>query len=86
MSRPRAGADTANLTTPDTNGIVVVGAPRNVFSDVYHDLLRAPWWLDLLAMSGVFLLLNLMFAFAYASVGGIAGATSLADHFFFSCR
>jgi len=33
-----------------------------------------PWWLDLLGMSGLFLLLNLLFAFGYVLVGGIAGA------------
>jgi len=67
---------------------VVVGARNTPFNDVYHHLLRAPWWLDLLAVSGLFLLLNLLFAFAYVSVGGIEGAEpgSLADHFFFSVQ
>src|SRR5690348_17925569 len=38
--------------------------------------------------SGLFLLLNLLFAFAYLAVGGVAGAEpgSLADHFFFSVQ
>src|SRR4029077_3357214 len=56
--------------------------------DVYHQLLAAPWWLDLLALSGLFLLLNLLFAFGYLAVGGIVGAEpgSLADHFFFSVQ
>ena len=42
----------------------------------------------MLALSAVFLLLNLAFAFAYAAVGGIAGAEpgSIADHFFFSVQ
>jgi inward rectifier potassium channel len=66
----------------------VVGARQTPLDDVYHHLLRAPWWLDLLAVSGLFLLLNLLFAVAYVSVGGIAGARpgSLADHFFFSVQ
>ncbi len=39
-------------------------------------------------MSALFLFLNLVFAVAYAAVGGIAGAEpgSLADHFFFSVQ
>ena len=70
------------------NEIVVVGARRTPFSDVYHQVLRAPWWVDLLGLSGLFLLLNLVFAFGYLSSGGIAGARpgSLADHFFFSVQ
>jgi inward rectifier potassium channel len=76
------------VRTSDPNEIVVVGARQTPFTDVYHHLLRAPWWLDLLALSGLFLLLNLLFALAYLSVGGIAGARdgSLADHFFFSVQ
>jgi inward rectifier potassium channel len=72
----------------DPNQILVVGRRQTPFSDVYHHLLRAPWWLDLLALSGLFLLLNLLFAFAYLAVGGVEGAEpgSLADHFFFSVQ
>jgi len=72
----------------DPNQILVVGARQTPFSDVYHHLLRSPWWLDLLALSGLFLLLNLLFAFAYLAVGGVEGARpgSLADHFFFSVQ
>jgi len=72
----------------DPNQILVVGARQTPFSDVYHHVLRAPWWLDLLALSGLFLLLNLVFAFAYLAVGGVEGAQpgSLADHFFFSVQ
>jgi inward rectifier potassium channel len=79
---------TANPSRPDPSPIVVVGARSTPFNDLYHHLLRAPWWLDLLALSGLFLLLNLLFAFAYTWVGGIVGAEpgSLADHFFFSVQ
>lgn len=73
---------------PDPDEITVVGAPRTPLTDVYHQLLRAPWWLDLLGVSGVFLLINFLFALAYLAVGGVAGAQpgSLADHFFFSVQ
>jgi inward rectifier potassium channel len=68
--------------------IEVLGAPRTPWTDLYHELLRAPWWLDLLGVAGLFLLINLVFAFAYRAVGGVAGARpdSLADHFFFSVQ
>ena len=68
--------------------IEVIGKVRTPLSDLYHELLRAPWWLDLLGVSVVFLLINLLFAFAYLAVGGVAGARlgSLADHFFFSVQ
>jgi inward rectifier potassium channel len=73
---------------PAPSEIEVVGAPRTPFSDLYQELLRAPWWLDLLGLIGVFLLLNLLFAFGYMAVGGVAGTDpkSLADHFFFSVQ
>jgi len=76
------------MMTPPADGIVVVGTRPTPFSDLYHNLLRAPWWLDLLALSGLFLLLNLLFALAYLEVGGVDGAApgSLADHFFFSVQ
>ena len=73
---------------PDANEPIVVGARRTPFSDLYHRLLRAPWWFDLVALSALFLLLNFLFAIAYRAVGGIVGARpdSLADHFFFSVQ
>ncbi len=72
----------------DPNDIEVVGAPRTPWSDLYNQLLRAPWWLDLLGVCGLFLLINLLFAFAYLAVGGVGGVRtgSLADDFFFSVQ
>jgi inward rectifier potassium channel len=79
---------TAPRVVPGSSDIVILGARHTPFKDLYHQFLRAPWWLDLLALSGLFLLLNLFFAVAYAAVGGIAGAQpgSIADHFFFSVQ
>ena len=34
--------------------IMVVGAPRTPWSDLYHEVLGAPWWLDLLGAAGLF--------------------------------
>jgi inward rectifier potassium channel len=82
MSKP------PTVQPPSPQEILVVGAPRTPFSDLYHLLLRAPWWLDLLGVSALFLGLNFLFACAYAAVGGVAGARpgSIADHFFFSVQ
>lgn len=73
---------------PDPNAIEVIGAPRTPFADLYLQLLRAPWWLDLLGVSGAFLLINFAFALGYRAIGGVAGARpgSIADHFFFSVQ
>ena len=73
---------------PDPNETEVIGAPRTLLRDLYHELLGAPWWLDLLGVAAVFLLINLLFAFGYRAVGGVVGARpeSLADHFFFSVQ
>jgi inward rectifier potassium channel len=75
-------------STRAPGAVAVVGAPRTPWSDLYHELLRAPWWLDLLGVAGLFLLINLLFAFAYEAIGGIANARagSLADDFFFSVQ
>ena len=68
--------------------VEIVGAPRTPWTDLYHQLLRAPWWLDLLGLAALFLLINLAFALGYRAVGGVGGARpdSLADHFFFSVQ
>jgi inward rectifier potassium channel len=77
MARPQASDE-----------VEVIGAPRTPLRDLYHRLLSAPWWLDLLGVGCVFLLMNLLFAFGYRAVGGVEGARpdSLADHFFFSVQ
>ena len=74
--------------SPDPSDVEVVGAPRTPFSDVYHHLLRAPWWLDLLGAERRLPPAQLPVRLAYTAVGGIAGARpgSLADHFFFSVQ
>lgn len=73
---------------PSSNEIAVVGARRTPLTDLYHQVLRAPWWLDLLGVIVVFVTINVLFAVGYLAVGGVAGARpgSLADHFFFSVQ
>src|SRR5438132_14331526 len=76
-------------TSPqEDTGTDVVHAPQHVWSDLYHELLRAPWWLTLLAISGMVLAVNLVFAVVYLLTGGVANARpgSFADAFFFSLQ
>ncbi len=66
---------------------VVGGAPRGL-RDLYHGLLRVPWWAALLTIVGGYLALNVVFAALYLAVGGVANAArgSFADAFFFSVQ
>ena len=66
--------------------IEVVNADEHLLRDLYHLLLRAPWWADILALSGAFLGANLIFAVAFYLVGGIQSARSFGDLFFFSVQ
>ncbi|HYY52307.1 MAG TPA: ion channel [Myxococcales bacterium] len=72
----------------DDTGIDVVNAPQDVWGDVYHQLLRAPWSLTLLAIAGAVLAVDVVFALAYLVTGGVANARpgSFADAFFFSVQ
>jgi inward rectifier potassium channel len=72
-------------TTPE---IEIHGARTSIAGDWYHLMLRAPWWADLLVIACGFFSVNLLFACAYAAVGGIAGARagSFSDLFFFSVQ
>jgi inward rectifier potassium channel len=67
--------------------VVAIGLRNWWLGDLYHRLLRLPWWAFLLALSGVYLGLNLLFAFLYLlGDGAIANARPgvFADAFFFS--
>ena len=66
--------------------IETVGVRAIWHRDLYHAMLRAPWWLDVMAISTAFLLLNILFTFAYVFTGGVAHAESFADLFFFSVQ
>jgi inward rectifier potassium channel len=72
----------------EDTGIDVVNAPQDVWSDLYHELLRAPWWVTLLAISASLLAVNLLFAIVFLLTGGVANARpgSFADAFFFSVQ
>jgi inward rectifier potassium channel len=74
---------------PDEDtGIDVVNAPQDLLGDLYHVLLRAPWWVTILVIAGMVLLMNLVFALVFLWTGGVAGAQagSFRDAFFFSVQ
>lgn len=66
--------------------IQVIGAPAPGLRDLYHALLRVPWWAALAVIVGGYLLLNVIFAALYLWIGGVANARpgSFLDAFFFS--
>lgn len=68
--------------------IRVIGDVKAPFRDLYHRFLRLDWWASLAAISGIFLVLNVLFAFAFAATDGIAGARpgNLWDAFCFSVQ
>lgn len=68
--------------------LVVVGADRHPLRDIYHWLLRKPWWGTVGVICAVFLVANLLFASVFTLVGGVHGARpgSFADAFFFSAQ
>jgi inward rectifier potassium channel len=66
--------------------IEVVNAEQHRLRDLYHSLLRAPWWADILALSSVFLAANFLFAAGFWLVGGIKEAHGFSDLFFFSVQ
>ncbi len=64
--------------------VEVVGLTRTWSRDLYHFLLRVPWAVDLLLLSAVFIVANLIFAAAYHVTGGVHGAAGYWDEFFYS--
>ena len=46
---------------------VVKGQDRSRWTDVYHAVLNAPWWLFFLGLAAVFATINVVFAFLYLS-------------------
>ena len=66
--------------------INVIGVPAPSLRDLYHALLRVPWWAAFAVIVGSYLALNAIFAMLYLWIGGVANARpgSLADAFFFS--
>jgi inward rectifier potassium channel len=68
--------------------IHILGVPPPGLRDLYHALLRVPWWQAFLVIVATYLALNFLFAVAYLELGGVANARagSLTDAFFFSVQ
>jgi inward rectifier potassium channel len=68
--------------------IRVLGARSTPLRDFYHSLLRKSWRFLFAVIGVVFLVVNALFAAAFAAVGGVANARpgSLVDAFFFSVQ
>jgi inward rectifier potassium channel len=83
---PRSGAMALFWKRPEISFFAVRGVKRSIGGDWYHLMLRAPWWFNLLTIACGFLIVNVLFAFAYLRVGGVAGAHGFSDLFFFSVQ
>ena len=66
----------------------IVGGRPVGLRDLYHGLLRLPWWVALTTVVATYLALNALFAALYLLDGGIQNARpgSFADAFFFSVQ
>lgn len=87
-SPPHVATYRPHIFDPERSTTEVVGRRRSGFRDIYHFLLSAPWWLDVLLITATFLGANLLFACAYTVLGGVARARpgSFGDAFFFSVQ
>jgi inward rectifier potassium channel len=68
---------------------IIKGQDRSRWTDFYHGVLKAPWWLFFVGLAGLFVSVNAVFAVLYlADPHGIAHARpgSFADAFFFSVQ
>jgi inward rectifier potassium channel len=77
-----------HLFDPERATAVVLGRRRWGLRDAYHLFLAAPWWMDFSLITAAFIGANLVFACAYAVLGGVANARtgSFEDAFFFSVQ
>jgi inward rectifier potassium channel len=66
--------------------VVIKGDERRPLADIYHAFLVRPWRWVLGAIALGFLAVNVVFAIAYAIVGGVYGAHGFGDDFFFSVQ
>ena len=78
----------ARKPAPEDSGIDVVHAPQDFFRDLYHSLLRAPWWVTIAVIAGMVMSVNFFFALLFLWSGGVTGARagSFRDAFFFSVQ
>jgi inward rectifier potassium channel len=68
---------------------IVKGQDTSRYTDLYHAVMRAPWWLFFLGLAGVYIAVNVTFALLYvADPGGIEHARpgNFWDAFVFSAQ
>jgi inward rectifier potassium channel len=70
----------------DRQNVLRIGMRSHVWEDLYHLMLVTAWWKILLLFLAVFVGLNLVFGLAYEITGGVQGANSYWDLFFFSVQ
>src|SRR4030095_13152183 len=85
---PKARRHRKEILRTEAYNIHVIGAPAPGVRDLYHALLRVPWWATFAVIVGSYLGLNAIFAVLYLWAGGIANARpgSFVDEFFFSVQ
>ena len=71
---------------PRQTDVEVIGEDTALARDVYRSFIRASWGLSLTFVAIVFLVVNVLFACVYEITGGIYGAKSFVDLFFFSVQ
>jgi inward rectifier potassium channel len=83
-----ARAQRKEIVRTTAYNIHIIGAPAPGMRDLYHALLRMPWWGAFVTIVVAYLALNALFAVLYLCVGGVANARagSLLDAFFFSVQ
>lgn len=63
-----------------------IGLNSRVWEDMYHLMLVTAWWRILLGFFAVFLGINVVFGWLYQVFGGVQGANTFWDLFFFSVQ
>src|SRR5215471_9159817 len=58
------------IVRTEAYNIHIIGAPAPGLRDLYHALLRVPWWAAFAVIVGTYLALNGVFAALYLWVGG----------------
>ncbi|MBV8799625.1 MAG: ATP-sensitive inward rectifier potassium channel 10 [Alphaproteobacteria bacterium] len=88
--RPPPGISTAQyLRNRKLQRVVIRGQDKSRWTDFYHAVLTAPWWMFLLGLAAAFFGINVIFALIYLTdPGGIEHARpgSFWDRFLFSAQ
>jgi inward rectifier potassium channel len=90
QDKPPPGISTAQyLRSRKLRRVIIKGQDRGRWTDFYHAVLTAPWWLFLIGLATAFFLINVIFALIYLTdPHGIEHARpgSFWDRFLFSAQ